>query len=118
MARFAQLPRATGGEALALLGLVEEAVGLTGDLLVPPGEMFLRRWVETGNIAAVARKMGKSRSHLLRDYRPRVVTVVTDVYMRLPAMATDTGEASARAAGAPDATVKRRLGPMPDCPRQ
>lgn len=45
--------------------------------------MFLRRWVETGNIAAVAQQMGKDRWHLSRDYRPRVVTVVTDVFMRL-----------------------------------
>ena len=72
-----------GAEALALRDLVEEAVGLAGDLLAPPYEMFLRRWVETGNIAAVAREMGKDRSHLSRDYRPRVVTVVTDVFMRL-----------------------------------
>ena len=27
--------------------------------------------------------MGKDRSHLSRDYRLRVVTVVTDVFMRL-----------------------------------
>ena len=72
-----------GAEALALRDLVEEAVRLASDLLAPPYEMFLRRWVETGNIAAVAREMGKDRSHLSRDYRPRVVTVVTDVFMRL-----------------------------------
>ena len=72
-----------GAEALALRDLVEEAVGLAGDLLAPPYEMFLRRWVETGNIAAVAREMGRDRSHLSRDYRPRVVTVVTEVFMRL-----------------------------------
>ncbi len=72
-----------GAEALGLRDLVEVAVGLAGDLLAPPYEKLLRRWVETGNIAAVAREMGKNRSHLSRDYRPRVVIVVTDVFMRL-----------------------------------
>ena len=71
-----------GAEALTLRELVEEAVGLAVDLLAPPYEMFLRRWVETGNIAAVAREMGKDRSHLSRDNRPRVVTVVTGVFMQ------------------------------------
>ncbi len=68
---------------MALRDLVEEAVRLASDLLAPPHETFLRRWVATGNIAAVAREMGKERSHLSRDYRPRVVMVVTDVFMRL-----------------------------------
>ncbi len=72
-----------GAEALALRDLVEEAVSLASDLLAPPYETFLRRWVATGNIAAVAREMGKDRSHLSRDYRPRVVMVVTDVFMSL-----------------------------------
>ncbi len=63
--------------------LVEEAVVLAGDLLPPSHQMFLCRWVATGNIAAVAREMGKDRSHLSRDYRPRVVMVVTDVFMSL-----------------------------------
>ena len=72
-----------GADALALRDLVEEAVSLARDLLAPPHETFLRRWVATGNIAAVAREMGKDRSHLSRDYRPRVVTVVTDVFMSL-----------------------------------
>jgi len=72
-----------GADALALRDLVEEAVSLARDLLAPPYETFLRRWVATGNIAAVAREMGKDRSHLSRDYRPRVVMVVTDVFMSL-----------------------------------
>ena len=72
-----------GAEALALRDLVEEAVKLACDLLDPAHETFLRRWVATGNIAAVAREMGKDRSHLSRDYRPRVVMVVTDVFMSL-----------------------------------
>lgn len=72
-----------GAEALALRDLVEEAIGLAGDLLAPTYALFLRRWVETGNISAVAREMGKDRSHLSRNYRPRVVMVVTDVFMRL-----------------------------------
>ena len=72
-----------GAEALALRDLVEEAVVLAGDLLPPSHQMFLCRWVATGNIAAVAREMGKDRSHLSRDYRPRVVMVVTDVFMSL-----------------------------------
>ena len=72
-----------GADALALRDLVEEAVSLARDLLAPPYETFLRRWVATGNIAAVAREMGKDRSHLSRDYRPRVVMVVTDVFMGL-----------------------------------
>ena len=72
-----------GAEALALRDLVEEAVKLAGDLLDPPHETFLRRWVATGNLAAVAREMGKDRSHLSRDYRPRVVMVVTAVFMSL-----------------------------------
>ena len=72
-----------GAEALALRDLVEEAVRLAGDLLAPPHETFLRRWVATGNLAAVAREMGKDRSHLSRDYRPRVVMVVTAVFMSL-----------------------------------
>ncbi len=72
-----------GAEALALRDLVEEAVSLARDLLATPYETFLRRWVATGNIAAVAREMGKDRSHLSRDYRPRVVMVVTDVFMSL-----------------------------------
>ena len=72
-----------GAEALALRDLVEEAVSLASDLLAPPYATFLRRWVATGNIAAVAREMGKDRSHLSRDYRPRVVMVVTDVFMSL-----------------------------------
>ena len=48
-----------GAEALALRDLVEEAIILAGDLLDPAHETFLRRWVATGNIAAVAREMGK-----------------------------------------------------------
>ena len=72
-----------GAEGLALRDLVEEAVTLAGDLLAPSHRMFLRRWVATGNIAAVAREMGKDRSHLSRDYRPRVVMVVTAVFMSL-----------------------------------
>ncbi len=68
---------------MALRDLVAEAVRLASDLLAPPHETFLRRWVATGNIAAVAREMGKDRSHLSRDYRPRVVMVVTDVFMSL-----------------------------------
>ena len=72
-----------GADAMALRDLVEEAVRLASDLLAPPYETFLRRWVATGNIAAVAREMGKDRSHLSRDYRPRVVMVVTDVFMSL-----------------------------------
>ena len=72
-----------GAEALALRDLVGEAVKLSADLLDPAHETFLRRWVATGNIAAVAREMGRDRSHLSRDYRPRVVMVVTDVFMSL-----------------------------------
>ena len=72
-----------GAEALALRDLVEEAVALAADLLPPAHRMFLCRWVATGNIAEVAREMGKDRSHLSRDYRPRVVMVVTDVFMGL-----------------------------------
>ena len=72
-----------GAEALALRDLVNEAVTLAQDLLAPHHATFLRRWVATGNIAKVAREMGKDRSHLSRDYRPRVVMVVTDVFMRL-----------------------------------
>ncbi len=68
---------------MALRDLVEEAVRLASDLLAPPYEMFLRRWLATGNIAEVAREMGKDRSHLSRAYRPRVVMVVTDVFMSL-----------------------------------
>ena len=81
-----------GAEAMALRDLVEEAVRLASDLLAPPHETFLRRWVATGNIAAVAREMGKDRSHLSRDYRPRVVMVVTDVFMSL----TGNGDRRAR----------------------
>ena len=80
-------PGHPGADALALRDLVEEAVGLAGDLLEPRYATFLRRWVATGNIAAVAREMGRDRSHLSRDYRPRVVMVVTDVFMRLTANA-------------------------------
>ena len=72
-----------GAEALALRDLVEEAIALAADLLPPSHRMFLCRWVATGNISAVAREMGKDRSHLSRDYRPRVVMVVTDVFMSL-----------------------------------
>ena len=72
-----------GAEALALRDLVEEAVSLASDLLAPQYETFLRRWVATGNITAVAREMGKDRSHLSLDYRPRVMMVVTDVFMSL-----------------------------------
>ena len=72
-----------GAEALALRDLVEEAITLACDLLAPHHATFLRRWVATGNIAEVAREMGKDRSHLSRDYRPRVVMVATDVFMRL-----------------------------------
>ena len=72
-----------GAEAMALRDLVAEAVRLASDLLSPPHETFLRRWVATGNIAAVAREMGRDRSHLSRDYRPWVVMVVTDVFMSL-----------------------------------
>ena len=72
-----------GAEGLALRDLVEEAVTLAGDLLAPSHRTFLRRWVATGNLAAVAREMGKDRSHLSRDYRPRVVMVVTAVFMSL-----------------------------------
>ncbi len=71
-----------GAEALALRDLVNEAISLADDLLAPHHATFLRRWVATGNIAKVAREMGKDRSHLSRDYRPRVVMVVTDVFMR------------------------------------
>ena len=72
-----------GADAMALRDLVEGAVRLASDLLAPPYGTFLRRWVATGNIAAVAREMGRDRSHLSRDYRPRVVMVVTDVFMSL-----------------------------------
>ena len=72
-----------GAEALALRDLVSEAITLAGDLLAPHHATFLRRWVATGNISEVAREMGKDRSHLSRDYRPRVVMVVTAVFMRL-----------------------------------
>ncbi len=75
-----------GAHALALRDLIEEAIALASDLLAPHHATFLRRWVATGNIAAVAREMGKDRSHLSRHYRPHVVMVVTDVFMRL----TDT----------------------------
>lgn len=76
-------PDHPGADALALRDLVTEAVGLSGDLLDPSSATFLRRWVATGNIAAVAREMGRDRSHVSRHYRPRVVTVVTDVFMHL-----------------------------------
>ena len=72
-----------GAEALALRDLVEEAIALAADLLPPSHRMFMCRWVATGNIAEVAREMDKDRSHLSRDYRPRVVMVVTDVFMSL-----------------------------------
>ena len=72
-----------GAEALALRDLVEAAVSLASDLLAPPYETFLRRWVATENVAAVTREMGRDRSHLSRAYRPRVVMVVTDVFMKL-----------------------------------
>ncbi len=77
-----------GADALALRDLVERAVGLAGDLLEPRYATFLRRWVATENVAAVAREMGRDRSHLSRDYRPRVVMAVTDVFMKL----TGSGE--------------------------
>ena len=80
-----------GADAMALRDLVEEAVRLASDLLAPPYETFLRRWVATGNIAAVAREMGRDRSHLSRDYRPRVVMVVTDVFMSLTGNADRRG---------------------------
>ena len=53
---------------------------------------FCAAGVATGNIAEVAREMGKDRSHLSRDYRPRVVMVVTDVFMSL----TGNGDRRAR----------------------
>ena len=77
-----------GAEAQALRDLVEEAVSLASDLLAPPYETFLRRWVAKENVAAVTREIGRDRSHLSRDYRPRVVMVVTDVFMKL----TGSGE--------------------------
>ena len=77
-----------GADALALRDLVEGAVGLAGDLLEPRYATFLRRWVPTENVAAVAREIGRDRLHLSRDYRPRVVMVVTDVFMKL----TGSGE--------------------------
>ena len=77
---------------MALRDPVEEAVRLASDLLAPPYETFLRRWVATGNLAAVAREMGKDRSNLSRDYRPRVVMVVTDGFMSL----TGNGERRCR----------------------
>ncbi len=76
-----------GAEALALRDLVEEAVKLAGDLLDPPHEAFLRRWVATGNIETVAREMGKDRTCLSRDYRLRIVVVVSAVLRTLPANA-------------------------------
>ena len=78
-----------GADALALRDLVGEAVGPAGDLVCEPRyATFLRRWVATENVAAVAREMGRDRLHLSRDYRPRVVMVVTDVFMKL----TGSGE--------------------------
>ena len=90
-----------GAEALALRDLVEEAIALAADLLPPSQRMFLCRWVATGNIAAVAREMGKDRSHLSRDYRPRVVMVVTDVFMSL------TGNGDRRARNARQVRARR-----------
>ena len=75
--------RHSGAEALALRDLVSEAIILAHDLLASHPATFLRRWVATSNTAEVAREMGKDRSHLSRSYRPRVVMVVTDVFMRL-----------------------------------
>ena len=85
-------PEHPGADALALRDLVTEAVSLAGDLLDPQSATFLRCWVATGNIAAVAREMGRDRSHVSRHYRPRVVMVVTEVFMRL----TGNGQAATR----------------------
>ena len=96
----------------------KETVRLACDLLASPYEKFVRRWVEAGNIAAVAREIGRDRSHPSHDYRPRVVTVVTDVFMRLTGNGDHTGAASARIGGALAARVRRRFGLIHDCPQR
>lgn len=71
------------GAGFALRDLVAESVEIAAEMLPPPYGEFLGRWAKTGNIAAVAREMGKDRSHLSRSYRPRVVAAATSVFLQL-----------------------------------
>ena len=64
------------GEVLALQELLCQAVDVSLPALPPRKREFLDRYARDEPIAAIARAMGMSRSHLSRAYRPAVSVTV------------------------------------------
>jgi len=76
-----QHPLNPHGEVLALQELLCQAVDVSLPALPPRKREFLDRYGRGESIAAIARAMGMSRSHLSRAYRP-VVSLTVAIALR------------------------------------
>lgn len=76
-----QHPLNPHGEVLALQELLCQAVDASLPALPPRKREFLDRYARGEPIAAIARAMGMSRSHLSRAYRP-VVSLTVAIALR------------------------------------
>ena len=76
-----QHPLNPHGEVLALQELLCQAVDVSLPALPPRKREFLDRYARGETIAAIARAMGMSRSHLSRVYRP-VASVIVAIALR------------------------------------
>ena len=76
-----QHPLNPHGEVLALQELLCQAVDASLPALPPRKREFLDRFARGETIAAIARAMGMSRSHLSRAYRP-VVSLTVAIALR------------------------------------
>ena len=69
------------GSALSLRHLLRQAINRVLEAVDEREAYFLRRWASGDPIAAIARDMGLTRSHVSGHYRPRVIVLVTEEFL-------------------------------------